>query len=204
MRASHGDRCRFALVALCLAALLTILPAAALGAEYRITQNGTSYRAALDLVDAERFEFHEIGMLGERIPLQVSDVALSGDCNPCEFEQSGNAAITFQRGNYTLFFQGPVRDNHFVATFESPRRVSVLLPPGLDVRNPALGMISQGGIVTDSGVEGIIVTWNSTRTAEVRFYDEGRENLLYIFANFWIIIAVVLLVPFLLTWKRRE
>jgi hypothetical protein len=204
MRAAPGDRCRSAFLALCLAALLTVLPAAGLGAAYRITENGTSYYATLDLADAEGFEFYETGMLGERIPLRVSDVMLSGDCDPCPFEWIGNTAITFERGNYSLSYRGPVRDNHFHATFESPRQVNVSLPPGLDVRNPALGMISQGGTVADSSGGGIDVTWNSTRTAEIRFYDEGRENLLYIFANFWIIIAVVMLVPFLLSMRKRE
>lgn len=204
MRAAAGDRCRSALLALCLAALLTIAPAAGLGAEYRIAQDGTSYHAVLDLEDTERFEFYETGMLGERLPLRVSEVMLSGDCDPCPFEWSGNTAIIFERGNYSLSYQGPVRDNHFHATFESPRQISVFLPAGLDVRNPALGMISHGGTVLDSSEGGISVAWNSTRTAEIRFYDEGRENLLYIFANFWIIIAVVMLIPFLLSMKKRE
>ena len=155
-------------------------------------------------MDADRFEFYETGMLGERSPLRASEVMLSGDCDPCQFEWSGNTAIIFERGNYSLSFQGPVRDNHFHATFEAPRQVSVFLPPGLDVRNPALGMISQGGVVLDSPEGGITVAWNSTRTAEIRFYDEGRENLLYIFANFWIIVAVVMLVPFLFSMKKRE
>ena len=204
MRAPAGDRCRFTLIALGIAALLTVLPAAALGAAYHIDPNGTSYHAVLDVQEAERHDFYETGLLGERIPIKVNDVALSGECNPCEFAWSGNSAITFPRGNYSLSFSGPVRENHFLTTFETPRKVSISLPPGLDVRNPALGMITPGGVVISGDDREITVTWNDTRTAEIRFYDEGRENLLYIFANFWIIIAAVLLVPFLLTWKKRE
>jgi hypothetical protein len=180
------------------------LPAAGLTAEYHITENGTSYSAVIDLQEVDRYEFYETGMLGERIPLKVSGVSLSGDCDPCGFTWSGNSAITFPRGNYSLSFQGPVRENHFLATFETPRRVSISLPPGLDLRNPALAMISPGGEVLAGDGQGVMVNWNATRTAEIRFYDEGRENLLYIFANFWIIIAVVLLVPFLLTWRKKQ
>jgi len=32
--------------------------------------------------------------------------------------------------------------------------------------------------------------------------EKEREDLLYLFANFWAVIAVVMLVPFLLTWRR--
>lgn len=156
----------------------------------------------MELTDAERYEFFETGVLGERVPLVVRDVVLSGACNPCGFTWDRDSVITFPRGNYTLSFQGPVRQNHFMAAFESARHVTVILPEGLDVRNPALGMISAGGVVTARDDGGVSVTWNATRVAEVRFYDRGREDLLYIFANFWVIIAIVLLVPFLLTWKK--
>ncbi|MFA5001700.1 MAG: DUF5803 family protein [Methanolinea sp.] len=204
MRTPSGDRGRSALLALCLAIILTALPAAALDAEYRIAKNGTSYHAIIELQDTERYEFYEPGLLGDRVPLQVQDVALSGECSPCEFTWSGNSAITFTRGNYTLFFTGPLRENHLMVVFEKPRSVSISLPYGLDVRNPALGMITPGGIVLPGERNETIVAWNNTRTAEIRFYDEGRENILYFFANFWIIIAVVLLLPFLLTWRRKE
>ncbi|MCC7467564.1 MAG: hypothetical protein IT504_00050, partial [Burkholderiaceae bacterium] len=46
-------------------------------------------------------------------------------------------------------------------------------------------------------------TWNSTKNAELRFYTENRVTLLTMFGQFWIIIAVVLLLPFLFTWKRK-
>ena len=39
------------------------------------------------------------------------------------------------------------------------------------------------------------------RTFEIRFYDPWREKLLYLFGNFWIIIAIALLLPFLLIMK---
>ena len=160
------------------------------------------YHAAIDLREADRFDFYEAGLFGDRVPLKVQDVALSGDCDPCEFTWNGAFAITFPRGNYTLSYSAPLHENHFLVNFDAPRDVSVSIPAGFDVRNPALGMITPGGLVLP-GDQGVTVTWNGTRTAEVRFYDQGREELLYIFANFWIVIAVVMLVPFLLTWRKR-
>lgn len=170
--------------------------------QYRIAQNGTSYHAIIELQESERYEFYEPGLLGDRVPLKVQDVALSGECSPCEFTWSGNSEITFPRGNYTLSFSAPLHENHFMVVFDQPRSVAVSLPQGLDVGNPALGMITPGGIALPSDGNGTTVMWNTTRTAEIRFYDEGRENLLYIFANIWIVIAVVLLLPFLLTWRK--
>lgn len=162
------------------------------------------YHAIIDLQETEKYEFYEPGILGDRVPLKVQDVALFGQCSPCEFAWSGSSAITFSRGNYSLSFSAPLRENHFMVVFDEPRSVSISLPQGLDVRNPALGMITPGGIVLPGDGNGTTITWNNTRTAELRFYDEGREDLLYIFANFWIIIAVVMLLPFLLTWRKKR
>jgi hypothetical protein len=41
-------------------------------------------------------------------------------------------------------------------------------------------------------------------SVDLRFYDENRETLLYLFGNFWIIIAVVLLLPFMITMRRDQ
>jgi len=131
-------------------------------------------------------------------------VTLSGACSPCEFSWRGDVIIQFPRGNYTLSFQGPVHDNHFVAVFDQPRQVSVVLPPRYDVRNPALGMVGNGAVVSDLPDGGMKISWNATRTAEIRFYEKEREDLLYLFANFWVVIAIIMLVPFLLTWRKGE
>lgn len=179
-----------------------ILPGAASRAEYTILPNGTAFSASIELVDADSYWFYEPGLIGERVPLKVGGVALSGECSPCGFSWRGDAVIQFPRGNYTLSFQGPVHDHHFVAVFDQPRQVSVVLPPGYDVRNLALGMVSTGAVVSDLPEGGTEISWNATRTAEVRFYEKEREDLLYLFANFWAVIAVVMLVPFLLTWRR--
>ncbi len=50
----------------------------------------------------------------------------------------------------------------------------------------------------------LTVTWNTTKNAELRFYTEERVALLTWFGQFWIIIAIVLLLPFLFTWKRQN
>jgi hypothetical protein len=80
----------------------------------------------------------------------------------------------------------------------------VTLPPALSVKNPLLGMVSPGAAIISLDDGSTIVQWNETRSFELRFYDEGREELLLFFGNFWIILAIVLLIPFLMTWRRKE
>jgi hypothetical protein len=65
-------------------------------------------------------------------------------------------------------------------------------------------MISPGGEAVNGTNGTVLVTWNETRTFEIRFYDPQREELLYFFLNFWILIAIVMLLPFALTWRKKR
>jgi hypothetical protein len=153
--------------------------------------------------NADRFEFVETGLLGERIPLQVTGVSLSGDCSPCTFSWGDRSVITFPSGNYTVRYTGPITQNHLVVALPEPYRVVVVIPPGLDARNRLLGLISPAGaVVSEEGDGSLRVAWNSTRSAELRFYPPERELWLSWFGQFWIIIAIVLLLPFFLTRKK--
>ena len=49
-----------------------------------------------------------------------------------------------------------------------------------------------------------LIQWNKTLSADLRFYDEDRETLLFFFLQFLGIIAVVMLLPFLLTMRKKE
>jgi hypothetical protein len=169
-----------------------------------IAPGGTSYEANVQLEDTETFEFFSTGMLGERIPLKVENASLSGDCDPCTFEWNGDSIITFDKGDYTVHYRASLTENHLTYSFSEPRTVRVTLPPALSVKNPLLGMVSPGAAIISLDDGSTIVQWNETRSFELRFYDEGREELLLFFGNFWIILAIVLLIPFLMTWRRKE
>jgi hypothetical protein len=204
MRVPDRDRRRSAVAALCIAAVLIAAPAFALSAEYRILPNGTSYQGEIEVENAERYEFTETGMLGEKVPVQVTGVSLAGACFPCCFTWQDRTTITFLPGNYTVRFTGTVRDNHLVVTYPEPYNVTMVIPKGLDVRNRLLGMISPGGEVSESKDGSLEVAWKEVRSAEVRYYPPDRENLLMWFGQFWVIIAVVLLLPFFLMRSRKE
>jgi hypothetical protein len=207
MRTPDRDQCRFALAALCAALVITLLsvPCAALHAEYRVLPNGTAYNASVEVADAERFDFFDIGITGERIPLKVTDIGVTGNCSPCQFNTSGASGISFAHGNYTIMYKAPLRDNHLQVAFERPYSVNVSLPQEFDVRNPLLAGISPGAEVINGSTENTtIVRWNRTISFDLRFYDRDREGLLYLFGNFWIVIAIVLLLPFIITMRRKE
>jgi hypothetical protein len=175
-----------------------------LSIEYRVLPNGTSYNGTVQVEKSTGFQFYETGAMGERLPVKVTNISLSGACTPCTFNLSGDSGISYPEGNYTISFQGPVRENHIITSFERPYNVSVILPWGLDVRNPFLGVISPGGEITAINNTSVNVNWTGIRSVELRFYDQGRESLLYMFVNFWLIIAFVLLTPYLLSIRRKQ
>jgi hypothetical protein len=57
-------------------------------------------------------------------------------------------------------------------------------------------------LILDTG-DGLTVSWNQTRTIEVRFYDHGQETLLYLFGTLWIAALVMALVPYMMARRRK-
>lgn len=163
---------------------------------------GTTYEASVEVTGSEH-AFWTPGLMGERVPLQVEDLEVLDPSGPVEYRETGMGAIAFPEGNYTITYRAPVRDNHLVAAFDSPYAVTVTLPEGFDVRNPLIGMISPGGVVS-SGPNGTTeVAWDRITVAEVRFYTPDREILLAAFGTVWIVVALVLILPLLIS-RRRE
>ncbi|MFZ1898214.1 DUF5803 family protein [Methanoregula sp.] len=211
MRTPDRDRRRLALAALCTALIiaLAVPSVGALNATYLVLPNGTSYAASVDIVDASNYMFAETGMLGENIPITVTNVTLVAEnSTPVNFNWtllwSAPAVITFTEGNYTVTYIAPLHDNHLQGNYLSPYNVNVTLPGEYDVRNPLLAGISVGANVTRFPDNSTQVTWNKTMSFDLRFYDQDQENLLYMFAEFIIVLAVILLIPFLLMRKPPE
>ncbi len=162
-------------------------------------ENGTAYNAIVEVSDRSEFAFVVPGLLGERIPQQVSNITLSNaTCDPCPFTTPRASTIAFPPGNYTISYTAPIRDNHIQGTFEEPYRVQVILPDTFDVRNPFLGVVSGGGAVEEQNGS-LRILWNTTQSFEVRFYDRPRELLLIGFGTIWVSALIIFLVPYLLT-----
>jgi hypothetical protein len=189
--------------------LVVVPPAGALSADYWIFPNGTAYQASIEINDTSRYEFADIGFMGETVPLMVGDVHLMANGTSVEFNQSTPwgrpQAITFTPGNYTVSYIAPLRDNHLQGVFEKPYNVNVTIPQEFDVRNPLLAGLSTGANVTRFFDNTTLVQWNRSYTFDLRFYDETREQFLYFFLQFMgILIVVLVVIPYILSLKRSE
>jgi hypothetical protein len=212
MRTPGRDQRRSPLAALCaaLVILLVVVPyAGALSADYRIFPNGTAYQASIEINDTARYEFADIGFMGENVPVRVSGVNLTANGTPVEFNESTPwgrpPAITFAKGNYTVSYIAPLQDNHLQGVFEKPYHVNVTIPQEFDVRNPLLAGLSTGANVTRFSDNTTLVQWNRSYAFDLRFYDETREQLLFFFLQFMgILIVVLVVIPYLLSLKRSE
>jgi hypothetical protein len=212
MRTSDRDKRRPAFAALC-AALVILLalvpPAGAFSAEYSVFPNGTAYRATIGINDTERYTFADMGFMGEDVPLNVGEVTLFHAGNPVPFNWSkpwgAPASISFAKGNYTISFIAPLRDNNLNGVFLQPYNVSVTLPQEFDVRNPLLAGLSNGANVTRLADNTTTVSWTKAFTFDLRFYSKGQQDLLFFFLQFMgILIAVLVVIPYLLSMKKGE
>ena len=184
-----------------------VLPVGGLSADYRILPNGTAYQASIEINDTTRYEFTDVGFMGENVPISVSDVRLMANGTPVEFNQSTPwgrpPVITFTKGNYTVSFIAPLHDNHLQGAFEKPYHVNVTIPQEFDVQNPLLAGLSTGANVTRFSDNSTLVQWNKSYAFDLRFYDETREQLLYFFLQFMgILIIVLVVIPYLMSRKN--
>lgn len=201
MRIPNRDRCGSGLVAVSIVLMALFAPGSALTAEYTVLPNGTVYAASVDVLSAEEYMFFEQGMLGERIPLIVTNISVVNDRGEVIVTDSETTRITFPEGNYTIHYRGIIRDSRLHATFDEPYDVMVHLPPEFDVRNRLLGMISPGGVIQDENGT-LSIHWNDVLFMECRFYDDVREQALFIFATFWLSLCAIFIVPFLFLRMR--
>ncbi|WP_292519949.1 DUF5803 family protein [Methanoculleus sp.] len=171
-------------------------------AAFQVLPGGTAYEASIEVTGSEH-AFWSPGLMGERVPLQVEDIEVLGASGPVEYQDTGRGVITFPEGNYTITYRAPVRDNHLVAAFDTPYAITITLPEGLDVKNPLIGMISPGGTISSRPNGTTEVVWNQVTVAEARFYSPEREILLTTFGTVWLAVALVLILPLILS-RRRE
>jgi|GEM_PF-142467 len=211
MRAPDRDRRQYGVAALCLAVILLSAPAGAISAEYTVAPNGTLYHVSLEVEGVDSYLFTEPGVMGEDVRITVQNLSVSGPDGPVEFEKKGSlifdnegiSEVTFPEGNYTLVYDAPLSGNKLMVIYDKPYNVTVRLPETLDVRNPALGMLSRGGEIRDENGN-VSVYWEDVPYFECRFYESFQEQALTIFGTLWIGLVVFFLVPYFLIRRRNE
>jgi hypothetical protein len=184
--------------------VILALPVSALDATFRVDPSRAGFNASVQVKNSDEYFFWDYGPLGERIPKQVNHVSLSGNCTNCSYTFAEDYHITFPKGDYTVDYASGLSDNHLSAYFSEPYNVTVLLPDGLDVRNPFLGGMNPATAEVTEVNGGLVASWNQTRAIDMRFYDSAQETLLYLFGTIWLAVVVVALVPFLMVHRRKQ
>jgi hypothetical protein len=181
----------------------------ALSAEYNVFPNGTAYRAILEINDTERYTFSDMGFMGEDVPLAVGDVQLISGGLAVGYNWSrpwgASSSISFPKGNYTLAFTAPLRDNSLNAVYTRPYNVSVMLPLNFSVQNPILASLSNGANVTRNEDNSTSIHWTKTYTFDLRFYSQWQQDILFFFLQFMgILIVVLVIIPYVLSMRKED
>jgi len=189
------------ITACCIASLiLLIFPVAGIDMSATVHEDGKQYSAIILVNNSDRFDLVQPGMVGERIPLDVKNLSVRNETEEVSVKPD-RGVLTFSIGNYTIRYDAPVTSNTLQYLFTEPANVSVTLPNPYLVGNPLLTSLQPSGSEITEGNNSTTVKWSDVRSVELRFYDEGQEQLLFLFAQIWLIIAVVLLIPFFLSKK---
>ena len=203
MRTAHRDRRRYTVALVCLALILCAGTVSALSAVYTVAENGTAYTAEIEVMQAEKYAFTEPGLLGEPVPVTVSDLSLFNATGPVNYTEDFSGTIRFPEGNYTIRYVAPLNANELTVLLADASTITVSLPEKYRVENPLLGSVSSGGAVNATG-NGTTIVWENARSAQVRYYDAFQEQALLIFGTFWIGLVVIFLVPYLIVrWKKE-
>jgi hypothetical protein len=145
--------------------------------------------------------------MGEDVPITVGDVELSRDNESAPHTWNrpwGTASsISFEKGNYTVKYIAPLRDNSINAVFKKPYNVTVILPEELRVDNLLIAGLSNGANVTRRADNTTLIEWKKTFAFDLRFYTKGQEDLLWFFLQFMGILVIVLIViPYVISKGR--
>lgn len=211
MRPANRDRCKHRVaslsIALIILSVLIIFPVSGLNAQYYVYDNASSFHAVVEIQNTDKFEFIQPGLMGEKVPLEASNISLFYDNGTNAIFEDKGRSIVFEKGNYTAGYDAELKNKDFQAIFDNFYNVTLYLPQGYDVRNPLLGMVSTGGNVSTvktGDIESVKIEWTKKAFCEARFYDAFQVQLLTIFGTFWIALLAVFLVPYIITRKKKE
>jgi len=205
MRASDRDRRGSRILTLCAALILLaafFYPASALDADYYVAENGSMFHGEVGILETNTYEFTEPGLLGEKVPVDVTNISIVGESGEnIDFEEGWNS-ISFEEGNYTVGFDQAFSNNDFSVLLDTPYNITLYLPEKYNVANPLLGMVSTGGIVNSS--ENLTeISWEMKKYAGARFYDDMQEKMLLAFGSFWLVLVLIFLIPYLISRRKN-
>lgn len=172
-----------------------------------ITDDRTRYLATVIGNEIERYAITEPGFLGETVAAEVANVTItsSDDWAAVVTYTEKRGQYQFPLGNYSISYDAPVIANGISLSFIDPVDITVIFPPGADLSNRMLAtmqpMSSSLEIMPNNST---IAMWNNVRSMSVRFSDEQQGKLLWLFAQFLVIVAIIMLMPFFLAPKEEK
>ena len=172
-----------------------------------ITDDRITYLATVIGHGIERYAITEPGFLGETIAAEVANVTITSLDDPALIvsytEKRGE--YRFRSGNYSISYDAPVISNGISLSFIDAVDITAIFPYGADLSNRLLAtmqpMASSLEIMPDNST---VVTWDNVRYMSVRFSDERQVQLLWLFAQFLLIVAIILLLPFFFAPKTEK
>jgi hypothetical protein len=172
-----------------------------------ITDDRTTYLATAIGYGIERYAITEPGFLGETVAAIVANVTITSldDEALIVFYTEKRGEYRFNPGNYSISYDAPVRANGISLSFIDAVDITAILPPGANLSNRLLAtmrpMASSIEAMPDNST---VAIWNNVRHMSVRFSDERQVQLLWYFAQFLLIVAIILLFPFFIAPKREK
>jgi len=192
---------------LCMLAVAPLVSAENTNVTLIITDDRTRYLATAIGYEMGRYAITEPGFLGETVAAEVANVTITSFDNPALVvaytEKRGE--YQFPPGNYSISYDAPIIANGISLLFVDPVDITAIFPPGADLSNRMLATIhpmpSSLEIMPNNSTTAI---WNNVRSMSIRFSDEHQVKLLWLFFQFLIIVAVIMLMPFFLAPKEEK
>lgn len=172
-----------------------------------ITDDRETYLATVTGYGIERYAITEPGFLGEIIAAEVANVTITSRDDPALIvsytEKRGE--YRFKQGNYTISYDAPVIANGISLSFIDAVDITAIFPPGADLSNRMLAtMQPMASSIEVRPDDTTIMTWDNVRGMSVRFSDERQVELLWLFAQFLVIVAIMMLLPFFFAPKTEK
>jgi hypothetical protein len=172
-----------------------------------ITEDRTTYLTTAIGHGIERYAITEPGFLGESVAVEAANVTITSLDDPAlmVLYTENRGEYRFKQGNYSISYDAPVIANGISLSFIDAVDITAIFPSGADLSNRLLAtMQPMASSLEAMPDDSTVVTWNSVRSMSVRFSDEQQIQLLWLFAQFLLIVAIILLVPFFFAPKTEK
>ena len=201
-------RSTWLLIAICLCIATLHLPVLAdTEATLVVADDRTTYQAQVSGYGIDTYAIIKPGFLGEQEVVEAVNVTITSLDDPSVLVSytEDRGIYRFNHGNYTISYEAPVITNEISLSFLSPVDIIAIFPPGADLSSPLLAtMQPMASSLEIQPNNSTVAAWKHVRQMSVRFSDEKQVHLLWMFVQFLIIVAVMMLLPFFFAPREEK